>query len=532
MKLNNENRMKRIKALLTLASLFALGQEAWAQEHPQIEGLTYTNGYYEIPDAAALNALAAYVNDGNDCEGLTFKVTADIAFGASDQFTPVGMGDESYEGTPFSGTFDGGNFTISGAKYEDVEGIGIALFGYIHHPAVIKNVKLNDCSFKGNYEVGGIVGASAGSSDKGDYGIYNCSVGSGVAVTAVSATIEGEEVPGTNVGGIIGYCYCLTVSDCYSEAVVNGDEYVGSIAGYLLGSNYAEGVIKDCYFANVGETPVGGRGQDDGFVSDATDGILKITLLSDDSEASVKNAQRLANYDDLKADVTVDGMTLAKDQWNALSLPLGISSFPGTVLEGADVRRLDGSSYEKRTLTLSFSTESAQQISSSVCYIVKPGSDAQNPEFKDAQVSKVSPQTTTSTHVNLEGLYSPKSFEAGERSILYLGADNRLYYPRKAKTARAFSAYFALQNGITAGGRSGDIDADGSVNISDVTALVNIILGDNESHQQNADVNDDAHVDISDVTELVNIILGNADNTMRTLTTDPSIGISYGFGGK
>lgn len=53
----------------------------------------------------------------------------------------------------------------------------------------------------------------------------------------------------------------------------------------------------------------------------------------------------------------------------------------------------------------------------------------------------------------------------------------------------------------------GDVNDDGSVDISDVTALVNVILG-KANETPNCYVNDDDKVDISDVTTLVNVILG------------------------
>ena len=57
----------------------------------------------------------------------------------------------------------------------------------------------------------------------------------------------------------------------------------------------------------------------------------------------------------------------------------------------------------------------------------------------------------------------------------------------------------------------GDVNADGTITIADVTALVNIILGKTAPDGYNlktADVNADGHVTIADVTALVNIILG------------------------
>lgn len=60
----------------------------------------------------------------------------------------------------------------------------------------------------------------------------------------------------------------------------------------------------------------------------------------------------------------------------------------------------------------------------------------------------------------------------------------------------------------------GDADNNGQVNVTDVTALVNIVLGkdNNEPYVYNhdaADVNEDGEVNITDVTELVNMILKN-----------------------
>ena len=55
--------------------------------------------------------------------------------------------------------------------------------------------------------------------------------------------------------------------------------------------------------------------------------------------------------------------------------------------------------------------------------------------------------------------------------------------------------------------KRGDINGDGNVNISDVTALVNIILG-KEKENIAADVDENGTISIADVTALVNIILG------------------------
>ncbi|MBR4388877.1 MAG: endonuclease [Prevotella sp.] len=63
----------------------------------------------------------------------------------------------------------------------------------------------------------------------------------------------------------------------------------------------------------------------------------------------------------------------------------------------------------------------------------------------------------------------------------------------------------------------GDVNNDGSINVTDVTALVNIILGkDNTApyiyNHVSADVNNDKKVDITDVTELVNMVLAGGNS--------------------
>ena len=54
----------------------------------------------------------------------------------------------------------------------------------------------------------------------------------------------------------------------------------------------------------------------------------------------------------------------------------------------------------------------------------------------------------------------------------------------------------------------GDVNGDGRVNVSDVSALINMILGITPMNETLADVNGDGRVNVSDVSALINIILG------------------------
>ena len=84
----------------------------------------------------------------------------------------------------------------------------------------------------------------------------------------------------------------------------------------------------------------------------------------------------------------------------------------------------------------------------------------------------------------------------------------------------------AFSTSATAG--VGDVNADGTVNVSDVTALVNQIIGSGSYSAQACDVNGDGEVNVSDVTALVNLIIngggGESENPNPTFTAN---GVSF-----
>ena len=52
--------------------------------------------------------------------------------------------------------------------------------------------------------------------------------------------------------------------------------------------------------------------------------------------------------------------------------------------------------------------------------------------------------------VTFHGTFSPYAIEGEDRSMLFLGSNNTLYYPSAAMTIGACRAYFQLNNGIMA----------------------------------------------------------------------------------
>lgn len=86
-----------------------------------------------------------------------------------------------------------------------------------------------------------------------------------------------------------------------------------------------------------------------------------------------------------------------------------------------------------------------------------------------------------------------------------------LYVPKGTvnayKNADEWKTFFFISDSETEPSE-GDVNGDGNVNVTDVTTLVNMILGVVEKDETAADVDGNGVVNVSDVTALVNLILG------------------------
>ena len=151
-------------------------------------------------------------------------------------------------------------------------------------------------------------------------------------------------------------------------------------------------------------------------------------------------------------DVTLAGRTFSKDgKWNTLCLPFDVSDFAGTPLEGAAVRTLSSSDFNDGTLTLNFGGN-LTAVEAGKPYIVKwdEGDDITDPTFEGVIVSAAEPTDVETTYASFHGIYSPHNTGGEDKTMLFMGADNTVYYPNADMTIGACRAYFPL-NGITAG---------------------------------------------------------------------------------
>ena len=179
---------------------------------------------------------------------------------------------------------------------------------------------------------------------------------------------------------------------------------------------------------------------------------------------NANNGEVLSAYDGKIAQtVTLSGRTLYHDgRWNTLCLPFDVSSFDGSPLANATVKTLESSAFDSTTgaLTLNFTENSLTSIEAGKPYIVKwnSGDNITSPVFSNVTIStSLHPVSTTTTGtapegtvITFAGAFSPLLIEQEDKSLLYMGAGNTLYYPNGEMTIGSCRGHFRLQ-GIEVG---------------------------------------------------------------------------------
>ena len=183
--------------------------------------------------------------------------------------------------------------------------------------------------------------------------------------------------------------------------------------------------------------------------SKSVDITLPLSNNGDNSEAIAQNAGVIT-------DVILDGRTLYKDGgWNTICLPFNVK-LSGSVLDGADVRRLSSTEFSNGTLTLNFTDENkVTELEAGKPYIIRwaSGENLVSPVFTSVTIRNATNNTST-TYVDFIGTTSPFDFTANDNTKLFVGSENKLYYPNADMTLGACRAYFQLK-GITAADVSG-----------------------------------------------------------------------------
>lgn len=205
-----------------------------------------------IYSGEGLKVAADVVNSGDTDINIILDNDIDLT---GINWTPIGTYDN-----PYTGTFDGGTYTITGLKIDQSGTDNVGLIGRLGSGGKVQDVTLTEVNVTGGTYVGGIAGQTDGT-------VENCSVNgtvtgqnqTGGIVGRNFSTISGCSAEGTvtgniNVGGISGLCVPnydtgtssligSTIEGCHSTAAVSGISSVGGVVGNLGNNSF----LMACY---------------------------------------------------------------------------------------------------------------------------------------------------------------------------------------------------------------------------------------------------------------------------------------------
>ena len=277
---------------LTLEGCTIGGWEPGQGESGAAEDLGYiydnTTKTYTVYNA---DGLLAWNEAAQKDESINCTLTADINL-TGKEWTPIGDNDNRY-----TGTFDGGNYTITGLTVNQEGTNYVGLIGFIGSDGTVKNVKLENVNITGSYYVGGVVGYNSGSvtactssgSVSGSYyvgGVVGGNFGTVTACTSsgsvsgsiyvggvvgdnygtvTACTASGSVEGRSNVGGVVGYNSSGSVTACTSSGSVEGSIDVGGV----VGDNY--GSVTACYWSDYAGNGIGSGNGGETTLVDGTD---------------------------------------------------------------------------------------------------------------------------------------------------------------------------------------------------------------------------------------------------------------------
>ena len=420
-------------------------------------------------------------------------------------------------GKDFTGTFNGGGYTLT-VGYEDAgNNTMTAPFAYVDG-ATIQNLIIDGSINDTGFRAAGVIGETNGSTSH----ITNC---------VSSLTISGGRYTGGfSIGGNV------EIEGCVFNGKINGSSLSGGFVGY---SNSALKIINSLFAPKDGSSISGGTFYYNGggnitpnnsFYTEAlgtaqgnaayvytpatTDfvpanvgaegtayDVSGITAYATGLKRNgkfylVKASVNLTDNGDNSAaivnkqvaDVTLSGRKLWKDgDWNTLCLPFSLASLTNTPLEGANVMELDTeatyNSGKKTGLdgtTLYLYFKDATSIEAGVPYIVKWDATTpdyvENPCFTGVTVEK-DLNNVTFTGGAFKGTYAWQQYTVENKSILLLGTQNTLYWPKPDgntyPSIGACRAYFELSDGQQAREFVLNFDGDYTTRIISTTNLTN-----------------------------------------------------------
>ena len=177
------------------------------------------------------------------------------------EWTPIGDYDNRY-----TGTFDGGNHTITGLTINQY-GSYVGMIDFLDSGGTVQNLTLENVNITGGDIVGSVVGDNYGT-------VTACTASGNVSGTSRIGGVVGYNngtvtacyhasgnVSGTSyIGGVVGRNTSGTLTACYhASGNVSGTSNVGGVVGYNI-----SGTLTACYWSGLPDNDNGGATKVDG----------------------------------------------------------------------------------------------------------------------------------------------------------------------------------------------------------------------------------------------------------------------------
>ena len=177
------------------------------------------------------------------------------------EWTPIGDYDNRY-----TGTFDGGNHTITGLTINQY-GNYVGMIDFLESGGTVQNLTLESVNITGGDIVGSVVGDNYGT-------VTACTASGNVSGTSRIGGVVGYNngtvtacyhasgnVSGTSyIGGVVGRNTSGTLTACYhASGNVSGTSNVGGVVGYNI-----SGTLTACYWSGLPDNDNGGATKVDG----------------------------------------------------------------------------------------------------------------------------------------------------------------------------------------------------------------------------------------------------------------------------
>ena len=138
--------------------------------------------------------------------------------------------------------------------------------------------------------------------------------------------------------------------------------------------------------------------------------------------------------------------SLTSSQYNTFCLPFALDDDQLQEFFGAgyDLEEFVSSSLEGDVLNLVFNKVTSLEAGKP--YLLQPSVDVVNPSFEGVTIAATEPADQKSdANISFHATFAPTELEGGNRNLLFLGADNELFYPASTANIKAFRAYFELK---------------------------------------------------------------------------------------